>query len=108
MSRRLTDSELATFHRDGFLTCPEFFGPERLAEVESWVTEISQLPLSNSDQVYHYFEQTDGGPTLARSENFVPHHAGIRRLLTETELVEAISDLFGEPAVLFKEKINYK
>jgi ectoine hydroxylase-related dioxygenase (phytanoyl-CoA dioxygenase family) len=45
---------------------------------------------------------------LARSENFVPAHAGLRALLCDGALVEVAGALLGEPAVLYKEKINYK
>jgi ectoine hydroxylase-related dioxygenase (phytanoyl-CoA dioxygenase family) len=51
---------------------------------------------------------TDDGPRLCRTENFVPYHDGIRALLTSGPMVETASALLGEPAVLYKEKINYK
>ncbi|HEX5613951.1 MAG TPA: phytanoyl-CoA dioxygenase family protein, partial [Acidimicrobiia bacterium] len=56
----------------------------------------------------HYRELTDEGPKLCRSENFVPFHAGLRALLTEGPMLDVASALLGEPAVLYKEKINYK
>jgi ectoine hydroxylase-related dioxygenase (phytanoyl-CoA dioxygenase family) len=45
---------------------------------------------------------------LCRSENFVPAHDGLRRLLCTGAFVDVASALLGEPAVLYKEKINYK
>jgi ectoine hydroxylase-related dioxygenase (phytanoyl-CoA dioxygenase family) len=51
---------------------------------------------------------TDAGPRLCRTENFVPFHAGLRALLTDGALLDDASMLLGEPAVLYKEKINYK
>jgi ectoine hydroxylase-related dioxygenase (phytanoyl-CoA dioxygenase family) len=51
---------------------------------------------------------TDAGPALCRSENFVPFHAGLRALLTTGTVLGTASALLGEPAVLYKEKINYK
>jgi ectoine hydroxylase-related dioxygenase (phytanoyl-CoA dioxygenase family) len=56
----------------------------------------------------HHRELTDRGPQLCRTEGFVPHHAGLRALLTEGPLLAIASALLGEPAVLYKEKINYK
>ena len=47
------------------------------------------------------------GPVLARSEDFVPHHAALRRLICGP-LLDQASALLGERAVLFKEKVNYK
>jgi ectoine hydroxylase-related dioxygenase (phytanoyl-CoA dioxygenase family) len=51
---------------------------------------------------------TDDGPRLCRSEGFVGVHAGLTALLTEGPLLDAASALLGEPAVLYKEKVNYK
>ena len=57
----------------------------------------------------HHREQTSlGDVQLSRTENFVPFHADMRRLLTEGTLIEAVGQLMGQPAVLYKEKINYK
>ncbi|HEV3226650.1 MAG TPA: phytanoyl-CoA dioxygenase family protein [Acidimicrobiales bacterium] len=56
----------------------------------------------------HYREMTDDGPKLCRTENFVPFHDGLRQLLTTGAMVATASALLGEPAVLYKEKINYK
>jgi ectoine hydroxylase-related dioxygenase (phytanoyl-CoA dioxygenase family) len=51
---------------------------------------------------------TDTGPQLCRSENFVPFHEGLRTLLTTGPMLATASALLGEPAVLYKEKVNYK
>ena len=56
----------------------------------------------------HHREMTDDGPKLCRSENFVPFHDGLRALLTTGPMLDTASALLGEPAVLYKEKINYK
>src|SRR5690606_38472973 len=37
-----------------------------------------------------------------------PFHSGLRDLLTTGPMLETASALLGEPAVLYKEKINYK
>lgn len=58
--------------------------------------------------VMHYRELTDDGPRLCRSENLIPSHPGLRDLLTVGSLLATASALLGEPAVLYKEKINYK
>jgi hypothetical protein len=78
-----------------------------VAELRAWVDEVAAWPDDGAGWL-HYREQTDHGPVLCRSENLVPFHDGLRRLLTEGTLVHAASVLIGEPAVLYKEKINYK
>jgi ectoine hydroxylase-related dioxygenase (phytanoyl-CoA dioxygenase family) len=72
-----------------------------------WVDELASWPESGGDWL-HYREMTDDGPQLCRTENFVPFHAGLRELLTGGVMLDAASTLLGEPAVLYKEKVNYK
>jgi ectoine hydroxylase-related dioxygenase (phytanoyl-CoA dioxygenase family) len=56
-----------------------------------------------------YFEQTtDGRRLLNRMENVLPFHAGFRKLAADAKMQGACGQLFGEPAVLFKDKINFK
>jgi hypothetical protein len=81
--------------------------PRDAAALAGWVDEIAAID-DGTDRVLQHFEGTDAGPALCRSENFVPVHAGLRRLLCTGPLLEVAGALLGEPAVLYKEKINYK
>ncbi|MHB8661130.1 MAG: phytanoyl-CoA dioxygenase family protein [Acidimicrobiales bacterium] len=56
----------------------------------------------------HHRELTDQGPALCRTENLVPYHDGLRALLCSGSLVDVAGALLGEPAVLYKDKLNYK
>jgi hypothetical protein len=82
----------------------EAAGAER---VRDWVDEIEGWP-DTDDRWLHYREMTDSGPRLCRTENFVPYHEGLRTFLTSGPMVDIAGALLGEPAVLYKEKINYK
>ncbi len=55
-----------------------------------------------------YFETGAGERQLCRVEDFVPYHDGFASLLTAGPLMEMLAQLMGEPAALFKEKINFK
>ncbi len=79
-------------------------GTERL---QAWVDEVAAWP-DDGDGWLHHREATDTGPQLCRSENLIPFHAGLRALLTTGPLLDTATALLGEPAVLYKEKINYK
>ena len=70
-------------------------------------TRLPRFP-TGSGGVLQHFEGTDEGPMLCRSENFVPIHDELRVLLCDGALVEVAGALLGEPAVLYKEKVNYK
>jgi hypothetical protein len=76
------------------------------ALLASWADEVSAFPEASG--VLQHRERTDTGPQLCRSEHFVEVHAGLREVLTSGPMLEAASALLGEPAVLYKEKINHK
>ena len=78
-----------------------------VADLVRWVDEVSSWP-DDAGEWLHYRELTDDGPKLCRTENFVPFHDGLRALLTTGSMLATASALLGEPAVLYKEKINYK
>jgi hypothetical protein len=77
------------------------------ATVARWVDEVAAWPDDDGEWLQHR-ELTDAGPQLCRTENFVPFHEGLRRLLTTGVMLDSAAALLGEPAVLYKEKINYK
>ena len=78
-----------------------------MSELRSWVDELASWADADGDWL-HYREMTDAGPRLCRTENFVPFHDGLRRLLTESLVPQVASTLLGGPACLYKEKVNYK
>jgi hypothetical protein len=84
----------------------ETLDPMTAARLRSWVDDVMAWP--DGGGWLHYRERTAAGPRLCRTENFVPFHRGLRALLTRGTLLETAGALMGEPAVLYKEKINYK
>jgi len=92
---------------EGFVKLEGFLTPHELRQLQGWVDEIGSWP-ADPERWMHHSEQTDRGVCLARTENFATHHDGMRELLTKGRIVEVASQLLGQPAVLYKEKINYK
>lgn len=80
--------------------------PDDAADLVAWVDEVASWP--DDGAWMHHRELTDAGPALCRTENFTPFHAGLRALLTTGPMRDVAGALLGEPAVLYKEKINYK
>lgn len=76
------------------------------ALLATWAEEVANLPEASG--VLQHHEQTDVGPQLCRSEHFVDVHPPLRDLLTSGPMLDLASALLGEPAVLYKEKINHK
>lgn len=93
------------FERHGWVLTAEL-GDDEVADLGRWVDEVAAWPDTDGEWLHHR-ELTDHGPRLCRSENFIPYHDELRHLLT-ARLIATASLLLGEPAVLYKEKINYK
>ncbi len=79
----------------------------------AWVTDIQQWPETPGKHMCYYEKdrKQDGEDKLilCRTENFVPYHRGLRELLSGPgPVADVLEQLMHEPAVIFKEKINYK
>ena len=96
-----------TWQKNGFLKISGFFTPEDISFCKEWISEIQQWP-DDKERWMHHYETTPVGVRLSRTENVVPYHKPLRDFLTRGKVIDAISALLGEPAVLYKEKINYK
>ena len=101
----IDENALAFFVEHGWLSQRGGL-PVAATVLQAWVDEVAGWP--DDGAWLHYREMTDAGPKLCRSENFTPFHEGLRTLLREGSVLEAASALLGEPAVLYKEKVNYK
>jgi ectoine hydroxylase-related dioxygenase (phytanoyl-CoA dioxygenase family) len=107
--RVLTAEQVEQFHRDGYLLVRGMYSATEVEEIARWTDEIATSP-ETPGRDWKYFEEraADGERILCRIENFVPFHEGFSRLITRRRMQQAVSELFGEPAVLFKDKINFK
>jgi hypothetical protein len=76
------------------------------SRLQAWADEVAAWP--DGGAWLHHRELTDSGPALCRTENMVPHHDGLRSVLCSGALVDVAGALLGEPAVLYKDKLNYK
>lgn len=104
----LTAGQVAAFQRDGFLVVPRLFDAASIARIRGWTDDVQAWP-ETPGKWMKYFEQDAGGQRLLnRLEDVLPFHPGFRDLAASRELAGACAQLFGEPAVLFKDKINFK
>ena len=104
---RLDADAVAAFRRDGWLVLRGAIPTDELTRIRHEVEALERSARDGGPELHH-FEQTERGPALARSEDFVPHRPLLRAFVCDGPIVEVVGDLFGGPAVLFKEKINYK
>lgn len=107
--RILTDEQVAQFKRDGFLVVRGMYSADEVAEIGAWTDEVANYPeVPGKYMMYFEKSRSDGSRILCRIENFVPHHKGFAKLITDCRMQQAVSELFGAEAVLFKDKINFK
>jgi hypothetical protein len=101
---------IENFQRDGFVVVPGLFDEEEMGRISAWTDELQGLP-EEPGRCMMYFEPSllrPGERVLQRIENFRPFHAGFAALCDGDKLCGTLARLFGEPAVLFKDKINFK
>jgi len=105
----LTTAQIDAFYRDGYLVFPSLYSAEEMGEIAAWVDEVGNWPETPGKHMM-YFEKSlkNGARVLNRLENFAPYHEGFNRMFRDGKLHAATSQLLGERAVLFKEKINFK
>jgi phosphatidylglycerophosphate synthase len=93
----------------GWASEPGFFSADEVAEISGWIDDLSTRPeVPGAHMVYHEGRLDDASVRLVqRIENFCPFHEGFDQLVNG-RLKSRIEQLLGAPAVLFKDKINFK
>jgi ectoine hydroxylase-related dioxygenase (phytanoyl-CoA dioxygenase family) len=106
----LDRTHLDDYVRLGWCAVRGFYSPAETAALVRYTEEVTALPeVPHRQMVYHEKSLIDDGVRLVqRIENFCPYHPDFDRAVREGRLIQAITQLLGEPAVLFKEKINFK
>lgn len=103
----LTNDDIAAFERDGYLVKRGGFASGDMAQLSTWTDEVLAMEeISGRHWVYHEKSRKDGTDLVNRIENIAPFHDGFQTLTNA--LRAPVAQLLGEPAVLFKEKINFK
>ncbi len=106
----LSEQQLQDFNRDGFLLVRSPFESTRLDQIVSWVDEVQNYPEAPGKYMM-YYEKSLLDPNkklLHRMESLFDFHDGFNELFGSDPVLGVVSDLLGEPAVLFKDKINFK
>jgi 2-aminoethylphosphonate dioxygenase len=106
----LTDDDVRAFARDGYVVLRGLLDAATMRDLMRWTDGLQAEPeVPGRHMVYGETNLLDGRTRIVqRIENFCPFHAGFDQVLRRGALTEAVSRLLGEPAVMFKEKINLK
>ena len=103
---RLEQPELDHWAKHGYLVLRGALNAAETRALQGFADELAAWPEWPGAWM-KYFE-TGPERRLCRVERFLEYHAGLRALLARPDLAGALAALFGEPARLFKEKVNYK
>ena len=104
-SSSLSVNDIEHFKKHGWvLTCD--LSDNGVHELRSWVQEIENWNVDNT--FLRHEEMTTYGPKVARIEYFAHIHLPMGDLLAKGHMLSHASDLLGEQAVLYKDKINFK
>jgi 2-aminoethylphosphonate dioxygenase len=106
----LSPQQIDDFVCDGFVYQPAVFSHAETREIIRWTQEVQDWEEFPGRHMAYYEDSLvkPGDRVLQRIENFVPYHDGFRSLVAEPRMLGAAEQLLGEPAVLFKDKINFK
>ena len=110
ISPRFSEQEVAHYRDNGFVAIPGLFSGSELSALTGWVDELEKFP-EEPGKTMSYYEDSVSEPShrvLSRIEYFTGFHAGLGRFVEGPDMLARAADLFGEPAVLFKEKVNFK
>ena len=106
----LSPTQFSEFERDGYLVLRGYYSTQRMAEIGAAIEQLANLPPRIGREMV-YFEDSvtePGQRVLSRIERFVEEDAVLADFILHTGLTELAGELLLAPAVLFKEKINFK
>lgn len=107
-SQRLSSGQVESFHREGFLQLTNVFTFAQIDRLQSHATALSLLEETPGKWMKYFESSAKGDRLLCRIENFIQHENVLGAFIDGPRFLDLVSQLMGEPACLFKEKINFK
>jgi len=107
---QLSNEQIEDFKSSGFLVIRNLYDAERMKTITAWTEEVASYP-EVPGKYMMYFEESKlepGKRILSRMEDIEPFHKGFSDLFVRGEIQQVTSQLFGDEAILFKDKINFK
>ena len=109
MEQIISKEQLSRFQKDGYVKISSFYNQSEIEKIITWTDEVQNFK-ETPGKWQMYFETSQDNQKnriLNRVENFEPYHLGFKNLF-ESKILKSVGELFGSPAVLFKDKINFK
>ncbi len=108
MNYILSDSQINHWKENGFIILTDFLDAQTKNNLTSWCDELTSWPETPGKWMKYFEKNTHSEKQLCRVENFIDYHRGMNDISRGERTLQLLTDLMGEPAALFKEKINYK
>lgn len=106
--QQLNPDQIADFHRLGYIHLSNVFTPAQVTRLKRAATDLGELPETVGKWMKYFETSSDNTRLLCRVENFAQYQRELGSLVNGPRLLGWLSQLMGEPACLFKEKINFK
>jgi predicted HD phosphohydrolase/ectoine hydroxylase-related dioxygenase (phytanoyl-CoA dioxygenase family) len=110
----LSEEQLTFFDRNGYLHVKNALPADTISKLSDMADEIAALPPSNEENnfphphlIHHEKSSIDGALNICRVENYCKTHEEWGNICFGV-VQDLVSQAFREPAVLFKDKLNYK
>lgn len=106
--RYLTKEQVKSYEEEGYLVIKDMLPAkikENLPKLSSSLEELPETP--GKWMKYYEVDRKTGKRLLCRIENFLPYSDELKDIAYGL-ITDISSDLFGEEAVIYKEKINFK
>jgi hypothetical protein len=114
----LSPTQVESFHRDGYLLIADALSPSDIQDIQAWSAEVKAWPNRVGEHMPYEEKRADGSTGLCRTESkcftdrvrlmtdYANYHDGFGRLFRGDKLTGILTELMGEQAVLFKEKVG--
>jgi 2-aminoethylphosphonate dioxygenase len=109
MAPSVDSSELERFARDGFIVRGAMYSSAEIAQVSSWIERLVAAPPRPGMEMPYYEDSLSepGRRILSRIEKFADD-GPFAPFVRSRRILDVVEALLGAPALLFKEKINFK
>ncbi len=106
----LTKEQETAFRETGFIVLKSFFDKATMDQVSACLDELrDKTPGGNQEAKYYETSAITGENILVRVENVLgDRNPELEALLLPARAIGCLNQLFGQPPILFKEKVNYK
>lgn len=108
MNYELSNEQIQHWKKHGFIFLSDFFPSSIRDQLGQWCDELTSWPETPGKWMKYFEINQQAQRQLCRVENFIDYHPQMNEVARGARTVELVSELMGEPAVIFKEKINYK